>query len=139
MLQPLILLTIGGGAVAPTWTWPKKTREGEHGEDNSTPGAKHLGTITFEWQPAKMTTHAYLARAGPAAAAAAAAAGARRRAGKQTGEQAGESSRDKNKVVMQVGLLMCLTARVFLDKSLSPQGVISAAVHAPRDVLSFLR
>ena len=122
--------------MAPTWTWPNKTREGEHGEDNSTPEAKHLGTITFEWHPAKMTTHAYLARAGPASAAAAAAAAARRRAGKQT--QAGEWSGDKNKVVMQVGLLARLTARVFLDKSLSPQGVMSAAVHAPRDVLSFL-
>jgi hypothetical protein len=135
--------------VAPTWTWPNKTREGEHREDNSTPPSaasapKHLGTITFEWNPAKMTTHAYLARAGPAAAAAAADAAARRRAaGTQTGEwsgdkKAGEWSGDKNKVVMQVGLLARLTARVFLDKTLSPQGVMSAAVHAPRDVLSFL-
>ena len=123
--------------MAPTWTWPKKTREGEHGEDKRRPEAKHLGTITFEWHLAKMTTHAYLAKAGPAvAAAAAAAAAARRRAGKQT--QAGESSGDQNKVVMQVGLLKRLTARVFLDKSCSPQGVMSAAVHAPRDVLSFL-
>jgi len=122
--------------VAPTWTCPNKTREGEQREEARTGEAKHLGTITFEWHPAKMTTHAYLARAGPATAAAAAAAAARRRAGKQT--QAGESSGEKNKVVMQVALLMRLTARVFLDKSLSPQGVMSAAVHAPRDVLSFL-
>jgi len=95
-------------SVKPTWTSPNRPKEGH---------SPLLGTITFEWDPAKMPR-----AAGGQNAAQGEGAGknGRRGGGKRNGE----------KVVMQIKLLTNVAVRVGVDKSTQPWSIV-ATVHAP--------
>jgi len=85
--------------VKPTWTSPNRPKDGQ---------VSQLGSISFEWDPAKMP-------------------GGRQHAGK--------GNRDGQKVVLEVKLLSRVAVRIFVDKSAHPWAIVvnleaPAAAHA---------
>lgn len=94
-------------SVKPTWTHPNRQKEGQ----------ALLGTISFEWDPAKLPR-------GQDEEGSSRRGGGGRKGRGRGGQRGGE------KVVMHVNLLSQVAVRVAVDKSTHPWSLV-ATVHAP--------